>query len=348
MAKMSKKRDKDHDSFIRGILSIDELVKKLLKRYIPLSTQTYIDFSTLKIMSDMHMDSKLKSSQSDSIHEFQLKQDVLKKEVQKEVLPIFRFCFLWEHKSDKPGEPIESQVEKYRYSILQADLKNKQKPSIIIPIIIYNGKEKWANKMIYDQLAPYLPDDILTYVSHPKYIFIDLQAITDEAIAEMVELGELRAAFIALKHGYDKEFFKHDMEKILKFVDEMSPLYLFQVFFKMLLEYMQRRSELENEEFNDIVQQKLEPDMATKFKTIFEVAEEKALEKGKIEGKIEGMAIGEEKGKAIGEAMSKETLHKAISVLIRTTSLTDKQIAEELGAEESLVKSIRIELKKKN
>jgi flagellar biosynthesis/type III secretory pathway protein FliH len=127
-------------------------------------------------------------------------------------------------------------------------------------------------------------------------------------------------------------------------VNEMSPLYLFQVFFKMLLEYMQRRSELENEEFNDIVQQKLEPDMATKFKTIFEVAEAKALEKGKIEG----MAIGEEKGKALGEAMSKETLHKAISVLIRTTSLTDKQIAEELGAEESLVKSIRIELKKKN
>jgi transcription initiation factor IIE alpha subunit len=60
------------------------------------------------------------------------------------------------------------------------------------------------------------------------------------------------------------------------------------------------------------------------------------------------MAIGEEKGKAIGEAMSKETLHKAISVLIRTTSLTDKQMAEELGAKESLVKSIRIELKKKN
>jgi hypothetical protein len=45
-------------------------------------------------------------------------------------------------------------------------------------------------------------------------------------------------------------------------VDEMSPLYVFQEFFKMLLEYMQRRSELENEEFNDIVQQKLDPDMA--------------------------------------------------------------------------------------
>ena len=321
---------------------MNELVLKLLHRYIPLDLQAYIDFPSLSIVSDMHMDNKLKSSQSDSIHECKINLDALPEHIRNDTnLPTFRFCFLWEHKSEKPKEPIEFQVERYRYSIIHVDLKNGLNPSVIIPIIIYNGKEKWDKKMIYDRLSDYLPPAIMAYVSYPKYIFIDIQAMTEEEIEEAVDLGTLRSAFIALKHGHDKEFFKRDMKKVLKFVDDSSPVYLFQEFFKMLLEYMQRRSELEEKEFNDIVEQEIEPDMATKFKTIFEVAEERALEKGKVEG----IAIGEEKGMAIGEAKSKETMHKTISVLVRTTSLTDAQIAEELDTDESLVKSIRQEVK---
>jgi hypothetical protein len=67
------------------------------------------------------------------------------------------------------------------------------------------------------------------------------------------------------------------MDKVLKFVEDLSTVYLFQEFFKMLLEYMQRRSKLEPEVFDEIVEQKLNPDMATKFKTSFEVAEEKGI-----------------------------------------------------------------------
>ena len=92
---------------------------------------------------------------------------------------------------------------------------------------------------------------------------------------------------------------------------------------------MQRRSDLEDAEFNKIVEQKLEPDMATNFKTIFENAEERAEKRG------------EQKGIAIGEAMSKEILNKAIAVLLRTTSLTDDQIAKELDTEVAFVKAIR-------
>lgn len=102
---------------------------------------------------------------------------------------------------------------------------------------------------------------------------------------------------------------------------------------------MQRRSDLEDAEFNKIVEQKLEPDMATNFKTIFENAEERAEKRGEQKG----IAIGEQKGIAIGEAMSKEILSKAIAVLLRTTSLTDAQIAKELETDVAFVKAIRDE-----
>ena len=182
---------------------------------------------------------------------------------------------------------------------------------------------------------------------------IDIQSTSEEEIEKMVDLGVLRGVFIALKHGHEKNFFKKDMEKVLKFVETLPIQYVFQSFFKMLLEYMQRRSDLEDAEFNKIVEQKLEPDMATNFKTIFENAEERAEKRGEQKGiaigeqkgiaigEQKGIAIGEQKGIAIGEAMSKEILNRAITVLLRTTSLTDIQIAKELETEESSVKAIR-------
>ena len=47
---------------------------------------------------------------------------------------------------------------------------------------------------------------------------------------------------------------------------------------------MQRRSKLDADEFNDIVEQKLNPNMTTTVKTIFEVAEERAEQRGEQRG----------------------------------------------------------------
>jgi hypothetical protein len=210
MAKSDKsraRRVKDHDIFVRGILGINALVLKLLLHYIPKKIQPYIDFSTLKILSDMQIDNKLKSIQADSVHECALNVAQLPESIRQQVkLPFFRFCFLWEHKSSKPNEPIEFQVESYRQGIIRADLKNQQIPSIVIPILLYHGAEKWDKKLLYEQMEAFLPPELLEYVPYPKYIVIDLQAMSEHEIEAATDLKELRAAFVALKYGHDKDF----------------------------------------------------------------------------------------------------------------------------------------------
>ena len=169
------RRVKDHDIFVRGILSINALVLKLLLHYIPKNMQPYIDFSTLKILSDVQVNRKLKYVQADSIHECYLNVDKLSESVRNEKnLPLFRFCFLWEHKSSKPDEPIECQIEPYRYGIIRTDLKNQLSPIIVIPILFYHGADKWNKKMLYEQLEALLPPELLIYIPHPKYILIDI------------------------------------------------------------------------------------------------------------------------------------------------------------------------------
>ena len=316
---MSKpaKRDRDHDIFIKGILTLEHFVKALLYRFLPDTIQKYVDFSTLKLLSETHINNKLLTQYSDRIHECAFRKVQLPPELQNMPdLPSFRFCFLWEHKSAKPNEPIESQVDRYRYAILDDDKKNNRTPSIIIALLIYHGADKWASKLVYDKLAPYLPADLLEYIANPKIIAIDIQAMSPEQIEEMVDLDVLRAAFMALKNAHNEDFFKHRIEEILKFVDDLSPSYLFQSFFKMLLEYMQRRSKLEEEEFNELVEQKIDTNMGTQIKTIFEAAEERA---------------------------ANQTLRKNIAGLMRETRLSDAKIALALGVTEALVKEVRLE-----
>lgn len=69
------RRVKDHDNFVRGILSINALVLKLLLHYIPKNIQPYMNFSTLKALTDMQINNKLKLIQADSIHECALVSD---------------------------------------------------------------------------------------------------------------------------------------------------------------------------------------------------------------------------------------------------------------------------------
>jgi hypothetical protein len=276
MTKKPKGRNKDHDIFIKGILSLNELVLLLLYKFLPEDLQGYVDFNTLKLLTDTHINNKLLVKYSDSIHECELLREKLPKSIRDIVdLPFLRFCFLWEHKSSKPDSYIEAQVEPYRYAIVDLDKKNKRHPSIVIPILLYHGATAWDQKMLFDQFKDILEPDLLSYIPHPKYIVIDIQAMKEIEIEKMVDLGVLRAAFLTLKNADNKNFFKQDMEKALKFVEELPTEYVFQSFFQMLLEYMERRSGLEAAEFEDIVEQKLNKNMATSVKTMFDVREER-------------------------------------------------------------------------
>jgi Putative transposase, YhgA-like len=236
-------------------------------------------------------------------------------------------------------------MDDYVKSIQMVDINNKQPPSIVIPILIYNGAKKWKYKRLIDYFAKYLPQTILDYIPCPKYIIIDLQAMSDADIAAALDLGELRAAFMALKHAHDKEFFQNNLEEILKFAEDSKPSLLFQTYLRMLMEYSQRRSKLDSDKFDTIVEQlKPNKDMATRFKTIFEVAEDKAEAKGLQKG----IALGEAKAQQLAQEKEQEIKRQTIIRLIKTTQWENAQIADIIDAPIALVEAIRLELKKRN
>ena len=338
---VKRQPNKDHDDFARGLLSLPQLAKKLLLYALDKTLKRFVNFDTLRPLSGDHIDKFLRITHSDSIHACDMMPEALSEKGRLlGKIPQFRFVFIWEHKSVVQSLPIDFQVEGYNDSIMRMDFRHdKEALSIVHPILIYHGKDPWVKKRRYDHFEPYLADELLAYIPHPKMTVIDIQAMSNEDIAKAIDLGELRAAFTVLKNAHDEEFFKQDIEKVVKFVheSEMQPKELLDTYLQMLYEYMQRRSKLDNEQFQQVVEQSNSEEMVTEFKTIFQSAKE------------DGIAIGEaNKQKAVKEAITeavKETTLTAIKGFINKTRLGDAVIADTLDVSVELVKTIREEIK---
>jgi Putative transposase, YhgA-like len=334
--KESPKRLKDHDIFVRGIFSYQEFVLKILHYIIPKDLKPFINFDSLKILSDVHITDKLLLTQSDTIYEAELNENAFIESVRGDKnLPHFRFCFVGEFKSSKTPEPIDFQIDDYIKSVQRNDIKSGRPASIVLPILLYHGEQAWQYKRIQDHFARYLHPTILFYVNSPQYFVIDLQAMSDELIANSADLGELRAAFLALKHAQNKQYFVDNFNELLNFVEHLPTTLLLDSFVKMLLEYIERRSGLNNEKFNEVCEQSnskfIKKMPLTASKTIFDRLEARA----KKEGIKEGMALVEQK--------IQEANRKSVSTLI-SLGLTDTKIVEALDLPIAFVQAIRKEI----
>ena len=320
-------RNKDHDIFLRGIFDYLAFVLKILHYVIPEDLKPFVDFASLRQLPDMHISGRMLVTQSDTIYEAQLNENALPEDIRNdEALPAFRFCFLGEFKSSKPSQPIDFQMDGYIRSIQKKDIVNKRPPSIVVPLLIYHGAEPWENKRLFDKYKRFLPPTIMEYIAFPKYLIIDIQAMTDELIRSSEDLGELRAAFLALKHAHDKKYFTANLPELLKFAHESPTGVLLEVYLKLLMEYSQRRSGEEDEVFKEFVEQ-LNNDSemvkeANGFKLFLEETKEKATK------------VGLEKGLEKGQA-------KAVIPAMLTKRFSDTEIADMLNMQRSFVKNIR-------
>ena len=121
-----------HDNFIRTILADKNIAAEYFKSYLPAHVSNLLDFSTLTQLPDTYLSSHLRKTMSDIVYN-------CKKKDGKDIIKV---SLLIEHKSYlDTNTPV--QIGGYIFSGLQKQIENKEKLSIIIPILLYHGKERW-------------------------------------------------------------------------------------------------------------------------------------------------------------------------------------------------------------
>ena len=159
-----------HDTFVRGILADKVVASDYLKVSLPLFISEKLDFETLTQTSESYISKQQRETFSDVVFSCKLK----------DADQYVKVSLLIEHKSyiDK-YTPV--QIGSYIFSGLQKQVANREKLSMIIPILFYHGEEKWDYRDLsglFDNTDPQWTQ----YIPNFSYVYNNLWEMSDSQL----------------------------------------------------------------------------------------------------------------------------------------------------------------------
>ena len=300
-----------HDKAFRDAFERREFALSVLKEYLPAVVVKNIDFRTLKIAKDTHIDKELAEHFSDILYEVK---------ISKKHSYIY---ILFEHKSYSDlrvsFQLLRNMIKTWE-GYLKQNSKAKKLP-VILPLLFYHGKGKWryGNKFsrlfdVVEGLGKYIPDF--------TYEVLDVSHIPDSEIRGAIETQVLLYAF--------KYIFSPDL------MDKLPDIFkLFNSLFekKKKLEYIELLirylTSAVSEENRDILKETFEKVIDKGDSIMPSIAEawvregiEKGIEQGIEKGIEQGIEKGVEKGRVEGiEKGIEKTALKMIDMNMSTSDI---------------------------
>jgi len=187
-----------HDLFFKKTFSIREHAVDYLQHILPPEVAQGIDYATVVIEKDSHVDSKLAEYFSDTVYSCRFSGSDLK------------IALLFEHKSS-PDYNLPFQLHRYMANLWKNSAKQKQPKMPVIPIVLYHGVETWQPGRLSSRFKE-LPDAIRSFVPDFEYIFVNLSTYSNDFIKEsLFTLASLRIAMLIMKNIFDQELLARHM-----------------------------------------------------------------------------------------------------------------------------------------
>jgi predicted transposase/invertase (TIGR01784 family) len=283
-----------HDKFFKESFSRKEVARSFVKEYIPEPIRKQLNFNTLTILKDSFIDKELSEHFSDILYRIKLSG---------------KSCYiylLFEHKSFiDPWTGF--QLLRNMVKIWEQYLKQRKTPRmfpVILPIVIYQGKQKWEFKSSIGHLFEKI-ENTNGYIPEFKSEVFEISHIPDEKIK-----GEilLRVHFLIQKYSGTPEIFKK-LPDILILLLSLSDKRTKTEYLEVLLRYLGATTDIDQiDDLKTVIEKTIE-NGGNKMPTIAEKWFQDGKTEGKTEGKIEGKIEVADKLMDIG--MSDEQIIKA-------------------------------------
>ncbi len=265
---MSKKVHNPHDKFVRETFSDPERAQAFVEEFLPENLLRDLNIPSLKVLKDSYLGKDMKEYFSDLILELEIKGSKEEK---------LKLSLLFEHKS-VPDKYVLIQVGHYLFSHLFKQIRQKKTLELVIPLIYYQGKQKWDVPNLLELFKNY-PKSVLEYVPRLKHIFIALNEISDEQIST-IRNSMLAASITAQKLLENPISAVRDFNRILSVfpTDEKYTNFL-----NLIVVYIFEITNISEKELANVFENIPAP-IKNKVMTTYD----RLIQKGKIEGKLEG------------------------------------------------------------
>jgi predicted transposase YdaD len=179
-----------HDKFFKETFSRVEVVQNFIEETLPIEYRSKINLQNLVLSKDSFVDTALEEHLADLVYQTTFEgQEVL-------------VTLLFEHKSYIDSFP-HWQLLRYMTNIWELEQKQKQKPSLVISIIIHHGDSTWK-KVPMQSYFGQLQASLLPFLPEFDYLLVSLNDFSDKRIIEFKN-AFLRTAALLMKHSRDEE-----------------------------------------------------------------------------------------------------------------------------------------------
>lgn len=315
---MAEKIHNRHDHSYKLLFSHPEMVRDLLTGFVREAWVERLDFSTLEKVSGSYVTEDLRDREDDIIWRVRWGEDWL------------YVYLLLEFQS---SEDMHMAVRIMTYlGLLYQDLIRQQvlAPSgmlpPVLPVVLYNGEERWAAAQNVAELVEKIPGGLDRYRPHMAYLLLDEGAIVNDP-SWSDEERNLAAALFRLEHNRDEEDMLEVLGTLVEWLKAPEQTGLRRAFVVWMRRVFLpgRAPEMELPELSKLQDLHEVHDMlAERIKQWPERWEQRGIEKGIEKG---------------------EKLHaeKTARNLIAMDILTDVQIAQASGLTEARIKALRAE-----
>jgi predicted transposase/invertase (TIGR01784 family) len=271
-----------HDKFFKKTFGDVAVAGDFLDNYLPQSIVDIIDMDTLEPQKDSFINKELQESFSDLL----FKANINNREGY--------LYFLFEHKS-YPSRDVAFQLLRYMVEIWNTKVENTTQLPVIIPLVIYHGKDGWNIKPTLGEIISgyeELPVEVQKLIPDYEYLLYDFSKLTDEEIKGAV----INKIVMTMMRDMPKE----DIGEILKFVLRAA-IHLLELedkqtgmeYLETLVRYLfSARADLTKNHFNELVKkiETIYPEGSERIMTLAELFREEGKEEGRKEGEAKALA----------------------------------------------------------
>ncbi|MBK8965647.1 MAG: Rpn family recombination-promoting nuclease/putative transposase [Lewinellaceae bacterium] len=325
-----------HDAVFKAFFSDVKIAQKYLLHYTAKAVYQHIDFTFFRKIDTAFTSSRFGISFSDVLYETRLVSGASA-----------RIIFLFEHKSFLPSQSVHLQLLDYLLQIWEDDLKNERPLSVIIPIVVYHGKQPWKYKP-FPAYFKGLPNNWQAFVPDFHYWLTDLSQITPQEIEEKTESEYLKNLFLSLKLSHDKGSVLKNWPNILTFGESEYRNDREGILLQTLTLYIFNLFAMTDTQVKTLNEHLPEPERDW-IDAIPEIFGEKWKKKGLREGRKEGRKEGRIEGKIEGKIEGRQETALAITcnMLRKFPEWSDNEIAEIVDVDVTFVQNARQKLTEK-
>ncbi len=296
----------------KEVFSQKRIAKDFIENNIPKEALNIMDMESLELQKDSFINKELEENFSDLIYRVKINN--------KDAY----ICFLLEHKSYKDKMAI-FQLNKY---ILESWMRiiqkeNKQELPLIIPMLIYHGREKWNLKTDIRDMIPgfcELPKYFKERVPVFKYDFFNIGEYKEKDFEKLTGLTAMMLK--AFKYAFEEDIevvlknFLLALEEVKKEESIETLIYYGEIYLKYI---EQTNHDITEERLKEEIR-KLDGKGAITM-SILQKREEKGMQKGMRRGMQEGRKEGVQK---VARNLLKEGVE--IALVAKCTGLSESEV----------------------